>query len=84
MQKILKYSIGTTLSFLFLSGIAFVYCVHKEDLAMDKSGLGDVKQFYYWDNLAIIAKNLFIVFLALLIIEIIVKFIMDIKKVWDA
>ena len=80
MQRFLKYSIGTTLTCLFLSGIAFIYCMYREDLAMPKSGLGDVEQFIYWYNLSVIAKNSLIMFLALLAVEIIFKLIIDYKK----
>lgn len=47
---------------------------------MDKSGLGNVQQFVYWDNLAELAKNVFEVFLVLLGIGIIISIVMDIKK----
>jgi len=80
MSKLIKYSIRTTVAFLFLSGAAFLYCSYRGNHAMDKSGLGNLKQFMYWDNLAELAKNVFEVFLVILGIEIIITIIMDIKK----
>jgi|GEM_PF-5947200 hypothetical protein len=80
MNKLLKYTISSTVAILFLSGAAFLYCIYREDRAMDKSGLGNVQQFVYWDNLAELAKNVFEVFLVLLGIGIIISIVMDIKK----
>jgi hypothetical protein len=80
MYKLLKYFIRTTSLFLLLSGIAFIYCVYRGDQAMPKSGLGNVENFVYWDNYAVIAKNLFMVFIVFLVIEVIAKIIIDIKK----
>ena len=70
----------STVAILFLLGAAFLYCIYREDQAMDKSILSNAKQFMYWDNLAELAKNVFEVFLVLLGIEIIISIIMDIKK----
>ncbi len=80
MKKLIKYSITTTVAFLFLSGTAFLYCIYKENQVMDKNILGNANQFIYWDNLAELAKSAFEVFLVLLGIEIIISIIMDIKK----
>ncbi len=80
MKKLIQYSIRTTVASLFLSGTAFLYCIYKEDQVMDKSILGNAKQFIYWDNFAELAKNVFEVFLVILGIEIIITIIIDIKK----
>jgi hypothetical protein len=80
MYKIFHKSILILILFAVIAGVATLFCVWKSDQVMPKSGLGDIKQFAFWNDCAMYAQYSFILFVSAALIILFSRSIIAIKK----